>query len=73
MEIVKRNFEAKKYPKNSEIRKELNNNFLTSEYMTSYKYGIVISENSYRTFRTKSEAEEFIKRFEFGIIKKEKH
>ena len=36
--IVRRTFEAKKYPKNSPERTRLNKDNITSEYLPSYKY-----------------------------------
>ena len=55
-QIIKRNFEALRYVKDSDERKKLNENPLTSEYMTSYKYARV-TEKTMRLFRTKREAE----------------
>ncbi len=63
--LIKRTFEAKKYPKGSIQRKKLNMNARTSEYMPSEKYRIItqvkfahggigeLKEN----FRTKKAAE----------------
>lgn len=65
-EIIKRTFEAKKYPKGSEERKSLNLKAETSEYMTSQKYLLrqyyeeTYSHTAYTSdmsFRTKREAE----------------
>jgi hypothetical protein len=56
--IAKRTFEALKYPPKSAERIRLNNDPLTSEYMTSYKWEY-IGENCRFSFRTKKEAEEF--------------
>lgn len=70
-EILKRTFEAAKYPKGSAERRELNRAALTSEYMTSYKYVVrwpaVMSDGTptgwpfdCHTTRTRAEAEEYI-------------
>lgn len=65
-ELIKRTFEAIKYPIGSEKRKKLNLKPETSEYMTSMKYivKILIEETKYnhayiqqQTFKTKTEAE----------------
>jgi hypothetical protein len=58
--ITKRTFEALNYPKGSEERIRLNMNSVTSEYMTSYKYS-VSSDICDFSFKTKKEAESFIK------------
>jgi len=52
--VVRRTFEAAKYPKGSPERAELNKSWRTSEYMTSHRYGV---EGTPFTFRTKQEAE----------------
>ena len=39
--LIKRTFEAKKYPKGSAQRKKLNMDARTSEYMTSEKYRVI--------------------------------
>ena len=66
--IVKRKFTALNYPKGSTNRAKLNNNPLTSEYMTSYKY-IVIGRVRFshggiakinQSVRSKKEGKEFI-------------
>jgi len=56
--IVKRTFEALKYPKGSEERKLLNISAVTSEYMTSYKY-VAITDGFSKSCKTKSDAEQF--------------
>lgn len=61
IKIVKRTFEAKKYPKNSLKRKELNKNTITSEYMPSYKYAIIGKHFAF-TKQTKKEAVAFYKK-----------
>lgn len=61
MKIIKRTFEAKNFPAGSEERKQLNLDNSTSEYMTSYKYAVK-GENLSTSFKSKAEAEDFIKR-----------
>lgn len=58
MIIVKRTFEAAKFPKGSEERTRLNADWLTSEYMTSYRYGLRNDDGSHTpyNYRTKGEA-----------------
>jgi hypothetical protein len=62
--IQRRTFEASKFPKDSEERAALNRNAVTSEYMTSYRYAVVVppTDDYPHTFiyttRTKTEAEE---------------
>jgi hypothetical protein len=41
MKVVRRTFEAAKFPKGSPERVALNGDWLTSEYMPSYKYGLL--------------------------------
>lgn len=64
MKVVRRTFEAAKHPKGSPERTRLNLDWLTSEYMTSYRYGVRNDDGSKvtvgigsDTFRTKGEAE----------------
>lgn len=66
-EIKKRTFDALNFPKESEERKKLNCDVLTSEYMTSQKYILFVYHPeteinfayvSQYTRRTKSECEE---------------
>lgn len=57
MKIIKRTFEALKYPLFSEQRKALNQNWRTSEYYPSKKYGI---DNSASLFETKRQAMKFL-------------
>lgn len=54
--IIRRTFEAAKYPKGSPERDCLNRHVATSEYMPSYRY---LAEG--RQFRTKAEAVAFTK------------
>jgi hypothetical protein len=68
MEILRRTFEAAKYPKGSEERARLNCDAVTSEYMTSYRYAVrrpfTMSDGTPHptqpylidTYRTKAEA-----------------
>ena len=53
--VFKRTFEAKKHPKSSQERTNLNSDNITSEYMTSYKYSIK-GDNLSTSARTKDEA-----------------
>ena len=59
MKIVRRTFEALKFPKGSSERTELNKDWLTSEYMPSHGYGVRNDDGSELpfTYRTKAEAE----------------
>ena len=59
MKVVKRTLEALKHPKGSKEREELNKDWLTSEYMTSHKYGLRGDDGSHLpfTYRTKAAAE----------------
>jgi hypothetical protein len=62
LEIKKRTFEALNYPKSSKERNKLNEEILTSEYQTSYKYIIELGgKYQLQTFKTRREAEEYIK------------
>ncbi len=54
-EIVRRTFEAEKYPKGSLDRERLNLNAATSEYMPSHRYAV-----DRQSFRTKREAIAFV-------------
>jgi len=59
--VIKRTFEAKKYPANSPERARLNLSWVTSEYLPSIRYGIL--ENGQPTcwnYTTKKECEEKI-------------
>lgn len=60
MKVVRRTFEALKHPKGSPERARLNEDWLTSEYMTSYRYGVREDDGTQTpfTYRTKAEAEE---------------
>lgn len=59
MKVVRRTFEALKFPKGSTERDRLNLDWLTSEYMTSHRYGVRASDGGHTpfTYRTKAEAE----------------
>ena len=48
--IKRRTFLAKKHPKGSELRKELNEDALTSEYMVSYRYILLIGGEDFDFF-----------------------
>lgn len=58
MKVVRRTFEAAKLPKGSEERARLNKDWLTSEYMPSYRYGVRWDDGNHTpfTYRTKAEA-----------------
>lgn len=58
MKVIKRTFEACKYPKGSEERIHFNASVLTSEYMPSFKY--TVDGLSSLTFKSKSEAFAYI-------------
>jgi hypothetical protein len=59
--IVRRTFEAEKYPKGSAERAKLNENPLTSEYAHSYKYAVVDgSGESMEEFYSKTDAQNWI-------------
>jgi len=69
MQLEKRTFEALKYDKESEERKELNKKTETSEYMSSQKFIVRtyhpetkthLNYVNSRNFRTKKEAQEYI-------------
>ena len=59
MKIVRRTFEALKFPKGHPERKRLNEDWLTSEYMPSHGYGVRNDDVRHLpfTYRTKAEAE----------------
>ena len=59
MKVHKRTFLAKIFPAGSEERKKLNCDWLTSEYMPSYRYGVRHDDGTSTpyTYRTKTEAE----------------
>jgi hypothetical protein len=59
MKTVKRTFEARNYPIGHPDRTRLNLDWLTSEYMPSYRYGVREDDGAYTPFiyRTKTEAE----------------
>lgn len=65
-EVKKRTFAAEKYPPGSPERDTLNTSAVTSEYMHSYKYAVVMNDDLGRsaaqTFRSKSEAMEYANR-----------
>jgi hypothetical protein len=65
-QIVKRTFEAKKYPKGSEERIKLNESAITSEYMPSYKYCIVDEQGKTngRSYTSKADAEKALSRLQ---------
>ena len=54
--VHKRTFEALKYPKGSPERIKLNEDNITSEYMTSYKFALK-GPNLSTSFKTKHEAQ----------------
>jgi hypothetical protein len=64
MIVVRRTFEAEKHPAGSAERARLNLDWLTSEYMTSYRYGLRADDGTHTpfTYRTRVEAVEAIQR-----------
>ena len=60
MKVVRRTFEALKFSKGSPERDRLNQDWITSEYLPSYRYGVRNDDGSKTpfTYRTKAEAEE---------------
>lgn len=59
MQTVRRTFEAKKHPKGSPERAALNVDWLTSEYYSSYKYGVRTDDGAETpwVFTSKAEAD----------------
>jgi hypothetical protein len=59
MIVVKRTFEAAKHPMGSPERMRLNNDWLTSVFMRSHRYGVRNDDGSETpfTYRSKAEAE----------------
>lgn len=59
MIVVKRTFEALRHPKGSDERDRLNLDWLTSEYMPSYRYGLREDDGSHTpfTFTKRADAE----------------
>lgn len=59
MKVVKRTFAAKRMPVGSPERAAANLDWLTSEYMPSYKYGVREDDGGHTpfTYRTKAEAQ----------------
>lgn len=59
MKTIRRTFEAAKHPPGSSQRAALNLDWLTSEYMPSYRYGVREDngDSTPFTYRTKAEAE----------------
>jgi hypothetical protein len=58
-QVVKRTFEAERFPKGSPERANLNENIVTSEYMHSHKYAI-IGDHFSNSKRSKAEADRFV-------------
>jgi hypothetical protein len=58
MIVIRRTFDALKFPKGSAERDRLNLDWRTSEYMPSHRYGIVENDGAKTpfTFRKKAEA-----------------
>lgn len=75
MKPLRRTFEASKFHKGSTERAKLNEDVLTSEYMTSHKYLLRVPFNPpaqpffNETFRTKREAELWIANHPSGYDK----
>ena len=59
MRTVKRTFQALAHVKGSEERAKFNTDWITSEYMPSYRYGVRNDDGSATpfTYRTKAEAD----------------
>ena len=59
MKAIRRTFEAAKHPQGSMERLRLNQSWITSEYMPSYRWGVVEDDGTTTawTYRTKAEAE----------------
>lgn len=57
-QVIKRTFEAKKYPKGSPERARLNLHTETSEYYPSRKYCVIYSDGFRSAHITKREAEQ---------------
>lgn len=60
--VHKRTFEAKNFPVGSDERKKLNEDVVTSEYMTSHKYAVKGQKVS-TSYRTKAEADDIAERW----------
>ena len=56
-EIVKRTFEANKFPKGSTARKKLNKNPITSQYSPSDKFIVYKDGRRFDSYRTKKMAQ----------------
>lgn len=61
MNIKKRTFEALKHPEGSPERIKLNEELITSEYQQDYKYIIEVGNYQLHAFKTRKEAEEYLK------------
>ncbi len=61
LEIKRRTFRALDYPKGSKERIKLNEEILTSEYLTDYKYIIQAGNHTFKTFKTFKECEDYLK------------
>lgn len=61
MKIIKRTFEANKYPKGSQNKIKLNEEILTSEFQPQYKYILEVGSYQLKAFKTKQEAKEYLK------------
>ena len=59
--IIKRTFEALKYPKGSAEREKLNEEIETSEYLEDEKYILEGGTYQLHSFKTLEEAEEYIR------------
>lgn len=66
MIVVRRTFEAEKHPAGSAERTRLNLDWLTSEYMTSYRYGVREDDGAHTpfTYRTRAEAAQGVRNIE---------
>ncbi len=65
--VHKRTFEAKNFPVGSPERKKLNEDSITSEYMTSHKYAVK-GPHITTSFRTKQDADDKADFWNKGIV-----
>lgn len=61
MKIIKRTFKANQHPEGSQERNKLNEELITSEYQPDYKYILEVGNYQLHAFKTREEAEEYLK------------
>lgn len=61
MKIIKRTFQASQHPEGSQERNKLNEELITSEYQPDYKYILEVGNYQLHAFKTRDEAEEYLK------------